>query len=237
MYTVRNIAFDTILSKYETTSLTQLDNDQLEQLCDELKIQPVWKATEGGVVTGLDTLKTIEVLNYNGAVSVYMGKPYWEARHREIDERLKLTDEMNKHVKGDQTFDLLASVNMGISKLLPGQTAQLDVSAKWLTEELLKSPLASKLKITDSDGNVVTIDYKPGNNKSTVSSSDPLQTASIAQSNAPHIEPTAPSKAPFDVETADYNSLLNELFVKTGKKYVGKSLSKLQELYRTSVNG
>lgn len=139
MYRVTNISLVKVFEKYKVANLDELDNQSLIKFCNDplVRISPQYLRDE---ITRkpikFSRFDTIDYIIDQFSISFYMGREYWDIRHVEQAEDRGLDNKLNKFTTGDKTVQQFADLKWGVSKLKPGESADLDLSDRFVDEIL-----------------------------------------------------------------------------------------------------
>jgi hypothetical protein len=137
MYRVKNAALDGVYKDYHTTHLETLTQDQLLNICEKLGVPACWK----GISRTIDAYRTVQSITRQFSADLYMGTMYWEARHREMAEKVDLIGLLAEMGTGRETFDIMKEYGLGISHLRPGEEAYVDWTDRFYKEVVRKTPM------------------------------------------------------------------------------------------------
>jgi len=137
MYRVKNAALDGVYKDYRTTHLETLTQDQLLNICEKLGVPACWKGISGTI----DAYRTVQSITRQFSADLYMGTMYWEARHREMAEKVDLIGLLAEMGTGRETFDIMKEYGLGISQLRPGEEAYVDWTDRFYKEVVRKTPM------------------------------------------------------------------------------------------------
>lgn len=153
--TIKNIALDKFFADNNISSINELNNDQLQQACMDLRILPVVTLADEDSKPYFNSLATVESILKSFEYSIYVSETYWRPEHKRLIEERKAMDTLAKHTKGDDTFKTLELLGLGFFGLRPGMEKTIDVPEAWVNEEFRKHPMCNFLDIRDENGNKI----------------------------------------------------------------------------------
>jgi hypothetical protein len=159
MYTIKNISLNEVFKKYNTNNLRTLTEDDIVNICRQFCIIEVRRSDpKTGKPLGLLKSETVQKIEDTLTFSDYMPFDSWTESQKKIADEITLFESLTKHSSGKETFKLFADYNLGFYNLKPGDTQSLDVTYRWIRDELLKKPIARYVEIKDGEGNIIQKD-------------------------------------------------------------------------------
>lgn len=156
LYTIKNKALEVL----GIEKLDSLSNDELARLCTKLSLSPIYlKLDKGGRNTRprLNRAVTLQAIRRNLSVNFYIPKEHFTEKMWDVFEDSQSDDQMANHILGNQTYQHMAALGLGVHNLQPGQTAQLEMPEGYFKEDLSKKPFMTHLEVSDTNGNIYTM--------------------------------------------------------------------------------
>jgi hypothetical protein len=140
MYKITNNALSKELAQFDVLDIYALTTEQLESICIDKGVEVLYRLNNKKERLGIDKIRTAENLESRFSVSEYMGELHWEERHRLLNTEAGILDQIAGHTDGDQTFETYSRYKLGVFKLRPGQSADVDWTPRWIKEVFEHKP-------------------------------------------------------------------------------------------------
>lgn len=172
-YSVYNASLDFLKVQYGVNSVSDLEDkvrssditgEQLIDICYKTDAPIIYDTRVNSDSKRSDTLnniigrknltKTLDALIEHNSYSDYMDKAMLEDSQVRMLNDMDVLKNMREAKSGDSTFRQMAQMKLGIFKLRPFATAQLEVAKEWMEGSFMKKPYASRMIITGEDGTI-----------------------------------------------------------------------------------
>lgn len=172
MFRVRNTALDKIFANYGITSLDELSDDQMLEVCADLQVNPSVRLNNKKRFEKLERRNwikkigkdrvtvsgTIERIEAALSITFYMDDSYWTEKHRQVAEDRNFYERLDTSKSGTEIFDFYEELGIGVKNLKPAASADLDLTKRFINEVILNPEFHYKnlsMEITDLDTNAI----------------------------------------------------------------------------------
>jgi hypothetical protein len=154
MYKVYNKAFDDLFALGKKR-LTELSREELKSYALKKGVHAIAKIDKHGRHMGIDVNATITAVESALTFSHYMGSAYWTTEQHERANAEDLLASFEAVKTGDQHFELAYRFGIGIHRLRPGESQEVEWTQEFIEDFIKMSPLLVYLVIYDEEGMVV----------------------------------------------------------------------------------